>query len=146
MQMDDKRDVCAHNLVNCPAVICLPRMAILSSFGGKTSLVNIMRPRSIFPILLHPLSIYCFIYFSVAITIIIIPYVLSFVNNKAGGIDDPFVLVGRKFICCVCRSTSTAYLAPLSPSCRCRSPTGDKPWYLYRGKFAVVYISTFHFG
>src|SRR3954470_7289714 len=97
--------VCAHNPVNCPAVICLPRMAILSSFGRETSLVNIMGPRSIFPILFTPL-----IYFFVAITIIIIPCVLSFVNNKAGGIDNLSVLVGSKVICCVCRSTPTANL------------------------------------
>src|ERR1041385_2821242 len=75
--------VCAHNPVNCPAVICLPRMAILSSFGRETSLVNIIGPRSIFPILFTP-------------TIIIIPCVLSFVNNKAGGIDNSFVLVGKQ--------------------------------------------------
>ena len=49
-------------------------------------------------------------YFSVAITIIIIPCVLYFVNNKAGGIDNPFVLVGSKAICCVCRSKPTANL------------------------------------
>ena len=26
------------------------------------------------------------------------------------------------------------------------SPTGDKPWYLCRGKLPLHYISTFHFG
>src|SRR3954470_15268687 len=94
--------VCAHNPVNCPAVICLPRMAILSSFGRETSLVNIIGSRYIFPILLHPLSIYCFIYFSVAITIITISCVLSFVNNKAGGIDNSSVLVGKQsYLLCV---------------------------------------------
>src|SRR3954470_20000790 len=39
---------CVFNPVNCPAVICLPRIAILSSFGRETSLVNIMGPHSIF--------------------------------------------------------------------------------------------------
>src|SRR3954462_13147059 len=39
---------CIFNPVNCPAVICLPRIAVLSSFGRETSLVNITRPRSIF--------------------------------------------------------------------------------------------------
>src|SRR3954453_4610160 len=43
------------------------------------------------------------IYFSVAITIIIIPCVLSFVNNKAGGIDNSFVLVGSISICVCAR-------------------------------------------
>src|SRR4051812_46290056 len=85
-------------------------MAILSSFGSETSLVNIIGPRSIFPILFI-LSINLLLYyFSVAITIITIPCVLSFVKNKAGGIDNPFVLVGSKVICCVCRSTTTANL------------------------------------
>src|ERR1041385_1074489 len=85
-------------------------MAILSSFGREASLVNIIEPGPYFQYCLHPLSIYCFIYFSVAITITIIPCVLSFVNNKAGGIDNPFVLVGSKVICCVCRSTTTTNL------------------------------------
>src|ERR1041385_6120003 len=51
-------------------------MAILSSFGREASLVNIIEPGPYFQYCLHPLSIYCFIYFSVAITIIIIPCVL----------------------------------------------------------------------
>src|SRR6187401_461421 len=38
--------------VNCPAVICLPHIAVLSSFGRETSLVNIMRLRSILPSLI----------------------------------------------------------------------------------------------
>src|ERR1041385_335772 len=91
-------------------MICLPRMAILSSFGRETSPVNIIGPRSIFPILFTPSINLLLYYFSVVITIIIILYVLSFVNNKAGGIDNPFVLVGSKVICCVCRSTTTANL------------------------------------
>ena len=44
--------VCAHNSVNCPAVIRLPHIAVLSSFGRETSLVNIMRLRSILPSLI----------------------------------------------------------------------------------------------
>src|ERR1041385_8792950 len=39
---------CVFNPVNCPAVIFLPRIAVLSSFRRETSLVNIMGPRSIF--------------------------------------------------------------------------------------------------
>src|ERR1041385_3029407 len=58
--------ICAHNPVNCPAVICLPRMAILLSFGREMSLVNIIGPRSIFPILFSP-AINLLLYFSVAI-------------------------------------------------------------------------------
>src|SRR3954467_4065972 len=49
--------VCARNLVNCPAVIFLPCIVVLSSFGRETSLVDIMGPRSIFPPLFTP-SIY----------------------------------------------------------------------------------------
>src|SRR3954464_5008395 len=40
---------CVFNPVNCPAVICLPCIAVLLSFGRETSLVNIMGPRSILP-------------------------------------------------------------------------------------------------
>src|SRR4051812_17173478 len=57
-------DVC-FNHVNCPTVICLPRIALLSSFGRETSLVNIMGPRSILPPLFTP-SIYFLLLLSVA--------------------------------------------------------------------------------
>src|SRR3954464_11362242 len=40
--------------VNCPAMICLPHIALLSSFGRDTSLVKVMGPRSIFPPLFTP--------------------------------------------------------------------------------------------
>src|SRR4051812_22639175 len=50
--------------------------------------------------------------------------------------------VGSKVICCVCRSMSTAkFLALLSPTCRFRSPTGDKPYPLHRGNLLFSYIS-----
>ena len=29
-------------------------------------------------------------------------------------------------------------LAPLTTTCISASPTGDKPWYLFRGKFAAI--------
>src|SRR4051812_9176390 len=42
----------------------------------------------------------------------------------------------------VCRSTSTArFLASLSPTCRFRRPTGDKPYPLHRGNLLLSYIS-----
>src|SRR4051812_37314883 len=63
------------------------------------SYMNLMGPRSIVPPLFTP-SIYFLLLVSVAVTTIIISCVLSFVNSKAGGIDNPSVLVGRKFICC----------------------------------------------
>src|SRR3954466_6327008 len=62
---------CVFNPVNFPAVICLPRIAFLSSFGRETSLVNIMGPRYIFPPLCTP-SIYFLLLLSVAVTTIII--------------------------------------------------------------------------
>ena len=62
--------VSSHNPVNCPAVICLPRIAVLSSFGRETSLVNIMGPRSILPSLITSA-----IYF---------PFYLLFAVNKSG--------------------------------------------------------------
>src|ERR1041384_7422560 len=40
---------CVYNSVNCPAVICSHNLAILSSFGRETLLVNITGPQSIFP-------------------------------------------------------------------------------------------------
>src|SRR3954463_9979867 len=66
---------CDFNHVNCPAVICLPHIAFLSSYGRETSLVNIMGPRSIFPPLCTP-SIYFLLLLSVAATIIFVPCVL----------------------------------------------------------------------
>src|SRR3954467_7143832 len=56
--------------VNCRAVICLPRIAFLSSFGRDTSLVNVMGPRSIFPPLFTS-SVYFLFLLSVAVTTII---------------------------------------------------------------------------
>src|ERR1041385_2635004 len=38
---------------------------------------------------------------------------------------------------CVQVHANRQSLAPLSPSCHCRSPTGDKPWYLHRGKLLL---------
>src|SRR4051812_40646079 len=52
---------CIFNPVNCPVVICLPRIAVLSSFGRETSLVNIMGPRSIFLSLFTRSIISCFL-------------------------------------------------------------------------------------
>src|SRR4051812_43932704 len=50
--------------------------------------------------------------------------------------------VGSKVICVVCRSTSTAkFLATVSPTCRFRSPMGDKPYPLHRGNLLLSYIS-----
>ena len=39
--------MCIFNPVNCPAVICLPHIAVLSSFGREMSLVNITGSLSI---------------------------------------------------------------------------------------------------
>ena len=70
--------VCAHNPVNCPAVICLPRLAVLSSFGRETSLVNIMGPRSILPspitsaiyfLLLHTSYNFTYYYYHLRLTL-----------------------------------------------------------------------------
>src|SRR3954465_10054879 len=51
------------NHVNCPTVICLPCIAVLSSFGRETSLVNIMGPWSILPPLFTPSIYFLFFYF-----------------------------------------------------------------------------------
>ena len=65
---------CVYNHVNCPAVISIPCIALLSSFGREKSLVNFMGPQSIFPPLLTP-SLYFLFYFPVAITISYLPCV-----------------------------------------------------------------------
>src|ERR1041385_5019888 len=51
--------------------------------------------------------------------------------------------LGTKLFVSVCRSAS---VAPLTPTYHLWSPTGDKPWYLYRGKFADVLHHAFHLG
>src|ERR1041385_2298023 len=43
----------------------------------------------------------------------------------------------------MCRSTS---VAPLTPTYHVRSPTGDKPWYLHRGKLTAKPHHAFHLG
>src|SRR4051812_39353409 len=53
---------CVYNPVNFPSIICLPRIAVLSSFGRETSLVNIMGPRSIFSSLFT--SLFTFLLFT----------------------------------------------------------------------------------
>src|SRR4051794_33836361 len=55
-------NTCVFNPVNGQAVVCSPRIAILSSVGRETSLVNFMGPFSIFPPLLTP-SLYFPFYF-----------------------------------------------------------------------------------
>ena len=87
-------------------MICLPRIAFLSSFGRETSLVNIIGPQSIFSPLFTP-SIY-FPFLLSSCSHYYLPFV-SFVNNKAEGIDNPSVLVGSKVTFCLCKSTSTSY-------------------------------------
>src|ERR1041385_707015 len=89
---------CVYNPVNCPSVICLPRIAVLSSFGRETSLVNITYP--------GPYPYYCFhaiftflLLLSVAI---IIPCVLPFVNNKTEEIDNLSELRWEQSYLCLC--------------------------------------------
>src|SRR3954464_13414055 len=58
--MSDTEGVTVYNPVNCPTVICLPCIAVLSSFGRETSLVNIMGPQPVLPPLLHLQFTSCF--------------------------------------------------------------------------------------
>src|SRR3954462_5940016 len=51
---------CVHNPVNCPSVICSPRIAVLSSFGRETSLVNITYPGPYPHYCLHSHLLFCF--------------------------------------------------------------------------------------
>src|ERR1041384_2619617 len=89
---------CVHNPANCSSVICLPRIAVLSSFGREISLVNITYP--------GPYPYYCFhaIFTSLLLlsVAIIIPCVLPFVNNKTGEIDNLSELHWEQsYLCCV---------------------------------------------
>src|ERR1041385_1511232 len=87
---------CVHNPVNCPSVICLPRIAVLSSFGGETSLANITYP--------GPYTHYCFqaIFTFLLLLAIIITCVLPFVNNKTGEIDNLSELRWEQSYLCLC--------------------------------------------
>ena len=82
-----------------PSCNLLPHIAVLSSFGRETSLVNIMRLRSILPSLITSAIYFPFLLTIAAKPITIITCVWSFVNDKAGGIDNLSVLVGSKVIC-----------------------------------------------
>src|ERR1041384_510394 len=89
---------CVHNPVNCSSVICLPRIAVLSSFGRETSLVNITYP--------GPYPYHCFhAIFTLLFLLsaaIIIPCVLPFVNNKTGEIDNLSELCWEQSYLCLC--------------------------------------------
>src|SRR3954466_1304754 len=77
-------------------------MAILSSFGRETSLVNIIGPRSIFSILFTPvINLLLYLLFS-CYHYHYYPVRFILVNNKAGGIDNSSVLVGKQsYLLCV---------------------------------------------
>src|ERR1041384_85862 len=96
--------LCSIVSIAVPSLSCeLPRcdlftsLAFLSSFGRETSLVKITGPRSIFTSLFTPLFIFLLL-------LLLVPFYLlrrSFVNDKAGGIDNSSVLIGSKVICFV---------------------------------------------
>src|ERR1041385_5337249 len=87
---------CVHNPVNFLSVICLPRIAILSSFGRETSLANITYP--------GPYPYHCLhsTFTLPLLFAIIIPWVLSCVNNKTGEIDNLSELRWEQRYLCVC--------------------------------------------
>src|ERR1041385_7641659 len=87
---------CVLNPVNCRSVICLPRIAVLSSFGRETSLANITYP--------GPYPHYCFraIFTFLLLLAIIITCVLPFVNNKTGEIDNLSELRWEQSYLCLC--------------------------------------------
>src|ERR1041385_378214 len=101
---------------------------------------------------IYLLSVFTFPLLS--LSIIIIPCVLSFVKNKAGGIDNSSVLVGSKAICvCAGPGEASDYLrtAPHLPNhllvdLGVLRETILKPRYLHRGKLAVALHLTFHLG
>src|SRR3954471_10878179 len=92
---------CVYNPVNCPSVICLPRIAVLSSFGRDTSLVNFTGPRSIFS---SPFTrLFTFLAFTFSCYHYHYPLCfLSFVNNKTRQIDNLSKLRWEQsYLCCV---------------------------------------------
>src|SRR4051812_46623882 len=89
---------CVHNPVNFSSVICSPRIAVLSSFGRETSLVNITYPGPYPYYCFHTYLLFCFL-LSIAI---IIPCVLPFVNNKTGEIDNLSELRWEQSYLCLC--------------------------------------------
>src|ERR1043165_1170344 len=115
-------------------------LALLSSFGRDTSLVNITGPRSIFTPLFAPS-----IYFMFLLSDELLSLALILCKQQAGGIDNSSVLIWSKVICiCVQVQVKLATSAPLftlPPTCILRSPTGDKPWYLCQGKTCRCTIS-----
>src|ERR1041385_7014878 len=93
---------CVFNPVNCPAVICLPRIVVLSSFGRETSLVNITGLRSIFSSLFTRLFTFllllssCYHYHY--------PLCLILCKKRPERLTTSLNFVGSKVICVVCRS------------------------------------------
>src|SRR3954464_8358863 len=122
-----------------PSCDLFTSLALLSSFGRETSLVNITGPGPYFHHCLHPqfnFSSYFQLLLSLALIIC---------KQQGRGIDNSSVLVGSKVICCCVQVhvnflARSKLLARLSPTCISASPTGDKPWYVHRGKFATIYI------
>src|ERR1043165_5895509 len=76
-----------------PSCDLFTSLALLSSFGRETSLVNITGPKSIFTPLFTPS-----IYFQFLLLAALLSLVLILCNNKTGGIDNSSVLVGSNVI------------------------------------------------
>src|SRR3954467_6229848 len=89
-------------------MICLPRIAFLSSLGRETSLMNIMGPRSIFPPLFTP-SVYFLFLLSIIVTTIIISCVDPLYTTRPEGLTTPLYSLGAKLFVVLCRSTSSPY-------------------------------------
>src|ERR1041385_4484726 len=109
---------CVYNPVNCPSVICLPHIAILSAFGRETSLVNITGPRSIFSSLFTRSFTQLLFYFQLlSLSRVFDPLY----TTRPERLTTSLNFVGSKVNCVVCRSASGA---PLTPTYHRRSPTG----------------------
>ena len=98
---------CVYNSVNCLAVICSLNIVVYHLLGER----DITSERDDSPvhifIIVYTVPIYCF-YFPFSCNYYFHPCFLSFVNSKAGEIDNLSELIGSKVICVlVCRSTST---------------------------------------
>src|SRR4051812_30568388 len=149
---------CVYNPVNCPSVICSPRIAVLSSFGRETSLVNITYPGPYLHHCFHAHLLFCFYFQLLSLSLVFDPLL----KTRPERLTTSLNFVGNKVICvCVQVRVSCAadtYLSSLEscwrqtlvssprencccttsqPSTRGNQRRGEKPSSKFSGAVAV---------
>ena len=132
---------CVHNPVNCPSVICSPRIAGFIIFWERdiTSEHHVSRSIS------SSLFTRSFTFLLLLSVAIIISCVWSFVNNKTGEIDNLSELRWEQSYLCLCagpRQLRHWHLIIISGVLL----VDTQPRYLHRGKLAATLHLTFHLG